>query len=109
MSESSIRPCAAAWSRCSRRCASATRDRVDNEVLAFSGSAQTTRDVVDGIPVTRLGSVSPARSTPIAPAMMQALRRSTADLIVLHEPNPWGLLVVRTGQAASAGGGVVPQ
>ena len=69
-----------------------TRDRLDNEVLAFSGSAQTTRDVVDGIPVTRLGSVSPARSTPIAPAMTQALRRSTADLIVLHEPNPWGLL-----------------
>lgn len=69
-----------------------TRDRVDNEVLAFSGSAQTTREVVDGIPVTRLGSVSPARSTPIAPAMTQALRRSTADLIVLHEPNPWGLL-----------------
>ena len=69
-----------------------TRDRLDNEVLAFSGSAQTTRDVVDGIPVTRLGSVSPARSTPISPAMTQALRKSTADLIVLHEPNPWGLL-----------------
>ena len=69
-----------------------TRDRVDNEVLAFSGSAGTTREIVDGIPVTRLGSVSPARSTPIAPAMMHELRKSTADVIVLHEPNPWGLL-----------------
>ena len=86
-----------------------TRDRVDNEVLAFSGSSKTMRDVVDGIPVTRLGSVSPARSTPIAPAMTQALRQSTADLIVLHEPNPLGSPLVRTGQAASTGGGVTPQ
>jgi rhamnosyl/mannosyltransferase len=70
----------------------ATRDRIDNEVLAFSGSAQTTRDVVDGIPVRRLGSIAPARSTPIAPEMMRAIRRASADLIVLHEPNPWGLL-----------------
>ena len=70
----------------------ATRDRIDNEVLAFSGSAHTTRDVVDGIPVTRLGSIAPARSTPIAPEMMRAIRRTSADAIVLHEPNPWGLL-----------------
>ena len=70
----------------------ATRDRIDNEVLAFSDSRETRHDVVDGIPVTRLGSMSPARSTPVAPAMMGAIRRSSADLIVLHEPNPWGLL-----------------
>jgi glycosyltransferase involved in cell wall biosynthesis len=70
----------------------ATRDRIDNQVLAFSGTAHTTREVVEGIPVTRLGSRSPARSTPIAPAMMRELRAATADLIVLHEPNPWGLL-----------------
>jgi rhamnosyl/mannosyltransferase len=70
----------------------ATRDRIDNEVLAFSGSRSTRHDVVDGIPVTRLGSISPARSTPLAPAMMGRIRRSTADLLVLHEPNPWGLL-----------------
>jgi rhamnosyl/mannosyltransferase len=70
----------------------ATRHRIDNEVLAFSGRPTTIRETVDGIPVTRLGSVSPARSTPIAPAMLRQLRRSSADLIVLHEPNPWGLL-----------------
>ena len=70
----------------------ATRGRIDSEVLAFSATRQTTHDVVDGIPVTRLGSLSPARSTPIAPAMLNALRRATADIIVLHEPNPWGVL-----------------
>lgn len=70
----------------------ATRHRFDNEVLAFSGSHRTSQDLVDGIPVTRLRSISPARSTPIAPAMTRALRRSSADLIVLHEPNPWGVL-----------------
>lgn len=70
----------------------ATRDRVDHEVLAFSGSRRTTREVVDGVAVTRLGSIAPARSTPIAPAMMRELRASSADLVVVHEPNPWGLL-----------------
>lgn len=70
----------------------ATQDRIDNQVLAFSGSTKTSRDIVDGIPVTRLGSRAPARSTPVAPAMMRALQESDADLIVLHEPNPWGLL-----------------
>lgn len=70
----------------------ATRDRLDNEVLAFSGSRQTTREVVDDIPVTRLGSLAAARSTPIAPSLMGELRTTSADLIVLHEPNPWALL-----------------
>ena len=70
----------------------ATAGRIDNEVLAFNTSSKTVREVVDGIPVTRLGSIAPARSTPIAPAMLRELRSSSADLIVLHEPNPWGLL-----------------
>ena len=70
----------------------ATRTRVDHDVLVFSGSRRTTREVVDGVRVTRLGSIAPARSTPVAPAMMRELRASSADLVVIHEPNPWGLL-----------------
>jgi glycosyltransferase involved in cell wall biosynthesis len=70
----------------------ATRDRIDNEVLAFGGTRRTSHDLVDGIPVTRLGSIAPARSTPVAPEMMRELRSTSADAIVLHEPNPWGLL-----------------
>jgi rhamnosyl/mannosyltransferase len=78
----------------------ATRDRIDHEVLVFSGSSATRRDVVDGIHVTRLGSIALARSTPIAPAMLRAMRTTTADLIVLHEPNPWGLLSVALARPA---------
>lgn len=69
-----------------------TRHRIDHEVLVFNGDRETRQETVDGITVTRLGSISPARSTPIAPAMLRALRSSTAELIVIHEPNPWGLL-----------------
>ena len=70
----------------------ATRHRIDNRVLVFSDARRTARDVVDGIPVTRLATVAPARSTPIATEMPGALRSPDADLIVVHEPNPWALV-----------------
>ena len=70
----------------------ATKERLDNRVLVFSDAKRTTHDVVDGIPVTRLATVAPARSVPVATEMIGALRTSDADVIVLHEPNPWALV-----------------
>ena len=42
--------------------------------------------------VTRVGTIGAVGSVHIAPAFAAYLRRSQADLIVLHEPNPWALL-----------------
>jgi len=65
---------------------------VENRVLVMNTSAATIEDDVEGVRVTRVGTVGAAGSVTIAPAFTQHLRRAAADLIVLHEPNPWALL-----------------
>ena len=66
--------------------------RLDSRVLAFNASAQTVHETVDGIPVTRVGTWGTAGSVSIAPAFFAHLRRPDADVMILHEPNPWALL-----------------
>jgi glycosyltransferase involved in cell wall biosynthesis len=70
----------------------ASRGFVDNHVLVANDGRDTVEDVVDGIPVTRVGTMGAAGSVHIAPAFAAHLRRAQADLMVLHEPNPWALL-----------------
>lgn len=70
----------------------ATAGRVDNRVLAFHTGGDTVREVVNGVPVTRVGTVGSAGSVPIAPRFFGELARTSADIFVLHEPNPWALL-----------------
>ena len=42
--------------------------------------------------VTRVGTIGAAGSVHVAPAFARWLGTIAADLIVLHEPNPWALL-----------------
>jgi rhamnosyl/mannosyltransferase len=70
----------------------ATRGRLESEVLACNTSAQTVVEVVDDVRVTRVGTWGSAGSVPIAPSFAAHLRRIDADVIILHEPNPWALL-----------------
>ena len=68
-------------------------DGVANRALVFNAaSSHTVREVVDGVEVTRVGTIGAAGSVPISPAFPAALRRIRADALVLHEPNPWALL-----------------
>lgn len=69
-----------------------SRGMVESHVLVANTSGRTQEEDVDGIPVTRVGTIGAAGSVHIAPAFAMALRRARADLIVLHEPNPWALL-----------------
>jgi rhamnosyl/mannosyltransferase len=69
-----------------------TRGRLDNRVLAFNAGAETREDEVDGVPVTRVGTWGSAGSVSIAPAYFAHLKRARADVMILHEPNPWALL-----------------
>jgi rhamnosyl/mannosyltransferase len=68
------------------------KGRLESNVLAFNTSAQTVREVVDGIPVTRVGTWGSAGSVSIAPSFVRHLQQAQADLMILHEPNPWALL-----------------
>ena len=65
---------------------------VESRVLALNHGRGTIEQVVDGVPVTRVGVAARAGSVPIAPALARHLSREDADLIILHEPNPWALL-----------------
>lgn len=69
-----------------------SRGFVESRVLVAHDARQTVEEEVDGIRVTRIGTIGAAGSVHIAPAFVSALRRLSADLIVLHEPNPWALL-----------------
>ncbi|HEV3484562.1 MAG TPA: glycosyltransferase, partial [Vicinamibacterales bacterium] len=69
-----------------------TRGRLESRVLAFHTDRRTVEETVDGVPVTRVGSLGSAGSVPVAPSFAKHLRNARADLIILHEPNPWALL-----------------
>jgi rhamnosyl/mannosyltransferase len=67
-------------------------DGVVNRALVVNAGRRTVSETVDGIRVTRVGTIATAGSVAIAPGFAAALRRERADAIVLHEPNPWALL-----------------
>lgn len=69
-----------------------SRGRLESRVLAFHTGSRTVEDTVDGVPVTRVASFGSAGSVPVAPAFAVHLRRASADVMILHEPNPWALL-----------------
>ena len=69
-----------------------TNGRLDNRVLAFSTGRRTIREAIDGVPVTRVATWGSAGSVPIAPAFPAHLASVDADVMILHEPNPWALL-----------------
>ena len=65
---------------------------VDSRVLVANATGETVEEDIDGVHVTRIGTIGAAGSVHVAPAFVAALRRAEADLMVLHEPNPWALL-----------------
>lgn len=70
----------------------ATRGIVDNRVLVARATGPTVEEDVNGVHVTRVATIGAAGSVHVAPAFASRLRHAEADLIVLHEPNPWALL-----------------
>jgi len=65
---------------------------VESRVLVMNTGSQTVDERVDDVQVTRVGTIGAVGSVTIAPAFVAAMRRVSADLMILHEPNPWALL-----------------
>jgi len=61
---------------------------VDVSVIVANDSRETSRCVMDGVPVTRVRSLGTLASSPICLEMSAAIRASAADIIHLHHPNP---------------------
>jgi glycosyltransferase involved in cell wall biosynthesis len=68
------------------------RAEVDVQVLVSSDGRQTVRETVDGVPVTRIGTVASFASASINPGMARAIREADADVVHFHHPNPTGVL-----------------
>jgi rhamnosyl/mannosyltransferase len=80
------------------------RGRVSLEVLVAAQGRRTTHEVIDGVSVTRVGTWATVRSAPICPALPRLIRRSGADVVHLHHPNPSAFLSYLT---SSHRGGLV--
>jgi rhamnosyl/mannosyltransferase len=64
---------------------------VDLSVLVSNHEHRTVREWDGEIPVERVASWANLASAPICPSMVQAIRRSEADVVHLHCPNPIGV------------------
>jgi glycosyltransferase involved in cell wall biosynthesis len=85
-------PAAGGMERVVRLLCTSAGGRLASSVLAYNSRASTFAETVEGVPVTRVGTWGKAGSVPVSPALISHLRRIDADMVVLHEPNPWALL-----------------
>src|ERR1044071_3490121 len=65
---------------------------IDVDVLVANGGRHTEESFLEGIPVTRAGTLFRFASTPFCPAMLRLVRNTNADLLHLHLPNPAALM-----------------
>jgi rhamnosyl/mannosyltransferase len=65
---------------------------IDSRALVMTKGGQTVHEVVDGVDVTRVGSLATIGAVSVSPMLPIWLARAHADLIVLHEPNPMALV-----------------
>jgi glycosyltransferase involved in cell wall biosynthesis len=65
---------------------------VDVRVIVASDDRRSTDELVGGIRVTRAGTAFRITTVPICPGMVQAIRKTPADLVHIHWPNPAALL-----------------
>ncbi len=68
------------------------RDHVDVRVLVANTGPTTSVDHVDDLTVTRSASLGTLAGTSLCPTMAHAIRRSDADIVHLHHPNPTAAL-----------------
>lgn len=68
------------------------RDTVDLSVVVANDGRERVDEVVDGIEVTRLGTLFNLSSAQVCPQLVSHIRRSRADVVHLHYPNPTAIL-----------------
>ncbi len=66
--------------------------RVDISVLVSNTGRATRRELVNGVDVTRLGTLATLASAPLNPGLAGRLRESEADIVHLHLPHPGAVI-----------------
>jgi rhamnosyl/mannosyltransferase len=64
----------------------------ETQALVIRRERATVFEVLDGVPVRRVGSAATIGAVSFAPTLPMWLARADADVLVLHEPNPMALL-----------------
>lgn len=64
----------------------------DVSVVVSHDGRQTVREVIGGVPVTRVGTVATLASASISPGLVRAIRRHPAEVVHFHHPNPTAVL-----------------
>ncbi len=65
---------------------------VDVEVIVSNTARNTVLDQDANIPVQRIGTWMNVASAPVCPGMVKAIRRTPADIVHLHIPNPTSIV-----------------
>jgi glycosyltransferase involved in cell wall biosynthesis len=76
-----------------------TRAEVEVEVVVSSDGPETFHEVVDGVPVTRIGTRLRLASASFGPGMARVIRAADADVVHFHHPNPPAVLSFLTARA----------
>jgi rhamnosyl/mannosyltransferase len=78
-----------------------TSRAVRNRAIVANQAFGTVRDRIGHTDVVRVGTVVKSGAVAVCPAMPLHLSRETADAIVIHEPNPMGLLAYYIARPAA--------
>lgn len=73
-------------------CEGLQRASVEVKVLAANDGARSCEDVVNGIPVTRVGTLFYVTTVPVCPGMVRRIRAAEADIVHIHWPSPAALV-----------------
>lgn len=68
------------------------KDSIDVSVIVANDGRRTHEDLVDGVSVTRAGTLLNLAAAPICPAMAPMIRNSKSDVVHIHLPNPAAIL-----------------
>jgi glycosyltransferase involved in cell wall biosynthesis len=70
----------------------AERGSVESQALVANEIPQTVREIVQGVPVTRVAALAKVGAVAVCPTFPWWLRKLTSDVIVVHEPNPLAIV-----------------
>lgn len=68
--------------------AEAESAEIENHVLVANEQASTVHETINGVRITRVGTVHRVGAVAICPTFPYWMRRLDADVMVVHEPNP---------------------
>jgi glycosyltransferase involved in cell wall biosynthesis len=65
---------------------------VELEVIVAGDGRETVEEMIDGVSVSRLGTLLNLGAAPVCPQMARRVRQSKADIVHIHWPNPTAVL-----------------